>query len=241
MTLDDFKLNIKYRLGYPVINIELAPEQFNLAIKEAITFYQRNHFDGSEQLYLPIQITEDIKSKRYIELDESVIGINGLFDISAGSGLLTTDFMITADAAWTAFRTNGGLSGFYNLMSYRSLMQEMFASKVCLRFNYNRGRVYLDISPERLVVGNWIVLDINSALDPELDERMFNDPWLADYSEACVKRIWGQTLKKYQQVTLPGGITLDGQTLYSEANEAKEKLEDEIISKWQLPINMLVG
>lgn len=244
MTLDDFKIHIKQRLGWPVINIELSDEQFDMAIKEAITYYQRNHFDGSEQIYLPIQVTTDIKNNRYLDLtNDKIIGVKTMFDIASGSNanILSFDFIVQADAAWTAFRSGSGLAGFYNMMSYRNLIQQTFSGKNPIRFNYNRGRVYIDASSSKLQVGDWIVFDVTVAVDPELDERMFEDPWLNDYAEACVKRIWGQTLKKYQQVQLPGGIMLDGKTMFDEANEEKKNLEDEIISRWQLPMEMAIG
>ena len=242
MTLAEFKTAIKYRLGYPVVQIELAPQQFDLAIEEAIKFYQRNHFDGSYQMYMPIQIDSTIAAQKYVELGPDIIGVNNMFDMmSSGTGLLTTDFIVSADAAWNAFRANSSLSGFYNMMSYRSLIQQTFTGKTPIRFNYNRGKCFIDAGSSKLSIGSWIVLDVVAAIDPAEDERMFEDPWLNEYAEACVKRIWGQTLKKYQQVQLPGGITLDGQTMYSEATETKQKLEDEIISNWQLPIPFLVG
>lgn len=242
MTLEEFKTAIKYRLGYPVVQIELAPQQFDLAINEAIMYYQRNHFDGSYQMYMPIQVDSTIAAQKYVDLGEEVIGVNNMFDMmSSGTGLLTTDFIVSADAAWNAFRANSSLAGFYNMMSYRSLIQQTFTGKTPVRFNYNRGKCFIDASSSKLSEGSWIVLDVVVAVDPEDDDRMFKDPWLNEYAEACVKRIWGQTLKKYQQVQLPGGITLDGQTMYSEANEAKQKLEDEIISNWQLPIPFMVG
>jgi len=242
MTLDDFKLNIKHRLGYPLVRIELTDDQFDLAISEAIRYYQRNHFDGSYQMYMPIHVDSDIAAQKFVSLPAEVLGVNSIFDIMAtGTGLLTTDFIITADAAWSAFRANSSLAGFYNMMSYRSLLQQTFTGKTPIRFNYNRGRCFIDASQTKIVEGSWIVLDIVVAVDPVDDDRMFEDPWLNEYSEACVKRIWGQSLKKYQQVQLPGGIMLDGQTMYSEANETKQKLEDEIISNWQLPIPFIVG
>lgn len=241
MTYEDFKLHIKYRLGYPLIQIELTDQQIDLGLNEAIKFYQLNHYNGSEQVYMPIQITEQIKSNRYVDLGHDVIGVNSIFDVGSNSSLLSIDFMMTADAAWSAFRSGGGLASYYSMMSYRSLIQQTFASKVPIRFNWNSGKAYIDMSDSRFVVGSWIVLDATMAIDPTANPRLFEDPFMNDYAEACVKRIWGQSLKKYNGVLLPGGITLDGKTMYDEAVEAKQKLEDEIISNWQLPIMPLVG
>ena len=241
-TLAQFKTNIKYKLGYPVVQIELSTEQLDLAVHEAITFYQRNHFDGSAQMYMPIQIDATLKANKYVSLPDTVVSINDIFAYSGtGTGVLSTDFVMTADAAWTSFRSNGGLGSYYNMMSYRSMIQQMTVNKIPVRFNYNRGKCFIDMSDSKWTVGNWLVLDIQEAMDPALDTRMFEDPWLLELATNHVKRMWGQTLKKYQSVAMPGGIMLDGQTLYSEAQEQIEKMEEEVISKWQLPMDFRVG
>ena len=40
---------------------------------------------------------------------------------------------------------------------------------------------------------------------------------------------------------LPGGITLNGQTIYQEALDELTKIEEEMNIKWELPIDGLVG
>ena len=45
------------KLGAPVINIEVAPEQIEDRVDEALQFYQDFHYDGTERVYLKHQIT----------------------------------------------------------------------------------------------------------------------------------------------------------------------------------------
>ncbi len=45
------------KLGKPVIDINLADEQMNDMIDEAIQMFQEYHFDGTEIHYLPEQVT----------------------------------------------------------------------------------------------------------------------------------------------------------------------------------------
>ena len=45
------------KLGAPVINIELAPEQIEDRVDEALQFFQDFHYDGTERVYLKHQIT----------------------------------------------------------------------------------------------------------------------------------------------------------------------------------------
>ncbi len=234
-SLDDFKTNIKYKLGYPVINIELSDEQFDLAVEEAITFYQRNHMDGSEKVYIPIQVNSTIMTQKYVTLPEDIISVTRLFKMAGSSSILSTDFVLAADAMWAAMQ-GGGMVDYYMLMSYRSLIEDLIVTETPIRFTLNKNRVYIDASDSRLIEGSYLLFEGTKVLDPSSDTAMFSDPWLNDYTAAKVKQIWGSTLKKYQQVALPGGIMLDGQTLYTEATETVERMESEVILKHQMPV-----
>lgn len=234
-SLDDFKTAVKYKLGYPVINIELADEQFDLAIDEAIVFYQRNHFDGSEKVYLPVQVNSTIATNKYITLTPDIISVTRMFKVSGTSSILSTDFVLAADAMWAAMQ-GGGMVDYYMLMSYRSLIEDMIVTETPIRFTFNKNRVYIDAADSKFVVGTYLMFEATKVLDPSEDVAMFSDNWLIDYATAKVKQIWGSTLKKYQQVLLPGGVALDGQTLYTEATETINKMEEEVIKGFQLPV-----
>ena len=65
--------------------------------------------------------------------------------------------------------------------------------------------------------------------------------FLKKYSTALIKRQWGENLKKYQGVVLPGGITLDGKTIYDEAIEEIRQIEEEVSLKYELPADGYVG
>mgnify|MGYP003320034795 FL=1 len=51
----------------------------------------------------------------------------------------------------------------------------------------------------------------------------------------------GENLKKYQGVVLPGGITLDGKTIYDEPVEEIRQIEEEVSLKYELPADGYVG
>ena len=242
MELGDFKLRVLQELGHPVIKINVSEDQLDNAIKKAITFYQRNHYDGSEQMFIPVKITEDIKLNKFVDFDKDVIGVTRVLTPKISStNILSVDFIMTADAAWSAFRSGGGMASFYNMMAYRSMISETFQNPIPIRFNYNRGRAHLDIRDSRLEVDQWLCFECIVAIDPLRDTRMFEDPWLIDYATVCVKEVWGQTLKKYEGVQLPGGITLNGGQIYQEAREQRKEMEDRVISDHQLPIGFFIA
>jgi len=49
----------KRKLGAPVLEINVADEQIDDLVDDAIQFFQERHFDGVSQVYLKYQITQD--------------------------------------------------------------------------------------------------------------------------------------------------------------------------------------
>ena len=60
---DELKQYIKTKLGAPVLQINVSDEQMDLAINDAFQyFYERQHFDATEQVYLSMKIEPAFKS-----------------------------------------------------------------------------------------------------------------------------------------------------------------------------------
>ena len=70
---------------------------------------------------------------------------------------------------------------------------------------------------------------------------MWNDPWLKKYATALIKRQWGENLKKFEGMQLPGGIQFNGQKIWEEATEEINKIEEELNSTHSLPVMDMVG
>ena len=47
-------------------------------------------------------------------------------------------------------------------------------------------------------------------VDPETYEKVYNDLFLKKYTTALFKRQWGNNLKKFEGIQLPGGVTMNG-------------------------------
>ena len=78
-------------------------------------------------------------------------------------------------------------------------------------------------------------------LDPEAYPDVWNDMWLKRYATAQIKKQWGLNLKKFEGITMPGGVQFNGQKIYDEAEEELTKLEDEMINSFSLPVNDMLG
>jgi hypothetical protein len=64
---------------------------------------------------------------------------------------------------------------------------------------------------------------------------------LKRYATALIKKQWGNNLKKFEGIQMPGGVTLNGQKIYDEAVEEIRYLETEMESSYQEPPNFMMG
>jgi hypothetical protein len=70
---------------------------------------------------------------------------------------------------------------------------------------------------------------------------VWDDRFLKKYTTALIKRQWGENLKKFGGIQMPGGVTLNGKEIYDEAIEEIKSLEEDLISTNVLPGDMMMG
>ena len=79
----------KRQLGFPVLEINVADEQFQDLLDDAIQIYQERHYDGIARMYLKYKITQDDIDRGQARGGDSTLGITTTTTTSTG-GLSTT-------------------------------------------------------------------------------------------------------------------------------------------------------
>ena len=92
-----------------------------------------------------------------------------------------------------------------------------------------------------ITVGEYLVIECFRKLDPTVMTDVYNDIYLKRYVTALLKKQWGANLSKFNGVAMVGGVTLNGQQIYSEALADIEKLELEIRSTFELNPAFMIG
>ena len=92
-----------------------------------------------------------------------------------------------------------------------------------------------------VAINDYIIVEGWTFLDPDTFTDVYNDGFLKRYATALIKQQWGTNLKKFEGVQLPGGVTLNGQKIYDEAEEELDKLREEVKITYQLPTDFFVG
>jgi hypothetical protein len=111
-------------------------------------------------------------------------------------------------------------------------------------FKYNRkmDKMYIDMNWEEVLnPDDFIVIECYRILDPSTYTQVYDDMFLKRYSTALIKRQWGENMKKFGGIQLPGGVILNGREIYEEAVEEITLIENEMQLKSELPVDFMVG
>lgn len=242
-TRTEFKEYCLRALGKPVIDINVADEQAEDRIDQALRFYWDYHFDGSEKIYYKHQLTQDNIDNQYIELPENIIGVVKIFELgdpaTSSGDIFNIRYQIALNDLYTL--TNVGLLNYYMTMEHLSLVQEMLVGRTPIRYNRHRNRLQIDKDKNSLRVDDFILVEAYEVVDPTLYTDVWSDRWLQYYTSQLIKRQWGSNLTKFEGLQLPGGVTFNGAKIYDDAQAEIQKLEEEMINNYSLPVMDMIG
>jgi hypothetical protein len=239
---DSFKQNCLRRLGAPVIEINVDDDQVDDRIDEALRYYWDYHFDGSDKVYYKYQVTQTDKDNKYITIPDNFIGVVNIFNVGASlnvNNIFNIRYQIALNDLYTL--TNVSLVPYFMAMQHIALIEEILVGKKQIRYNRHKNRLYIDMDWGLVEVGEYIIVEAYEVVNPDTYTDAWNDRWLLQYTTALIKRQWGNNLKKYQGMQMPGGITFNGQQIYNEAIEEINQLEKEMIGSYSLPISDMIG
>jgi hypothetical protein len=242
-TRQQFKGYVLRRLGSPVIDINVDDEQVEDRIDDALAKFRDYHYDGTEHVYYPHILTATDITNKYITLPENMIGVTRVFDINdsySATNLFNVRYQLHLNELFNV--TSVSVQPYVAAMQHIAFLEEVFVGKKPIRYNRHMDRLYIDMSwSEDVVAGQYIIIDGYRTIDPETYPDVWDDPWLKKYTTALVKRQWGENLKKFEGMQLPGGVTFNGQKIWEEAIEEINKLEDEVIMDYSLPVTDMIG
>jgi hypothetical protein len=253
-------------LGFGVIDINVSDDQVDDRLDEALQYFAHYHYDGIEKMYLKYQVTAaDIARGKTNDTttatDDSDSTITASFGEGKGfipmpSGIVSVlqifSFDNTATNNMFDIRYQLRLNDLYDFSStsvvhYEMTMQHLdFLSHILvgekpIRFNEHQNRLYIDMDWENdISEGEYLIIECYRKLDPATFTDMFDDIYLKRYATALIKRQWGANLSKFNGVAMLGGVTMNGETIFSQALEEIKDLEDKMFLI-EPPIDMFKG
>ncbi|AHB80503.1 head-tail adaptor Ad2 [Synechococcus phage ACG-2014h] len=252
----------KRQLGEPVLQVNIDDEQVNNVIDDTFQFFQENCYNGMERCYLYHEITAADKARlaatvttssgstnweeatNYIPIPAHVTGISKVFGM-VGNSIRSNLFGVE----YRMFLNDLYAFGSLDILNYFMTKQYLETLDMVLnngsfqqfRYTQRRDRLYLDIDKDFLQEGQNLLIEAHRMIDPTDATEMNNDMFVKKYATALMKKMWGMNLIKYNNVQLPGGITLNGRQLYEDALGEIEKIESEVLSKYAIPPMDMIG
>jgi hypothetical protein len=232
------------QLGAPVIRINVAPEQIEDRIDDALELFQEMHYDGTEEVWAAKVIDATDVSNGYITLPDDVLIVTELgtttsADVTGAETQFSARYMIGSSLfnPYSVFGSSDLIDYYLVTTSFNEIENMMTSIPT---FEFVRHANKLHINSGVLVEGCYIYFKCFKIIDPETNAKIYNDRWLKQYATQLIKKQWGSNLSKHNNIQLLGGVTTNGEQLYDQAVTDIEKLLEELESKYQEPTDFFV-
>lgn len=239
---EEFKEFCLRRLGKPVIEINVDPDQVDDRLDYSLKYYYDYHFDGSEKIYYKHELTQEDIDNQYITLPENIMGVVSIFDLGSSlttGGFFNIQYQIALNDLYTL--TSQSMLPYYMTMQHLALLQEILVGKQPIRYNRHINKLHIDMNWDRVKAGQYLVVEAYHVVDPEVYQDVWSDRWLQRYATAQIKHQWGTNLTKFTGMQLPGGVQFNGERILEDATQEIKDLEAEMINSYSLPVSDMMG
>jgi hypothetical protein len=224
---DELIDDIKLKLGYPVVRVEIDDTQWDAIIKKSIRWFK------AKKGIIRCGVINIISGQNEYEWPPDCDGIVDIILPASDGGKLfpgMCDLDTNLVPTWVyGYGWNSG-NPVFDVSSYVMLQQNLDSRRRVFNSEINWyeacGKIYLtsqSIQPGQAIVfykKKTVVLEDFIGRDVDLIQR---------YIEAIAKHVLGQIRSKYSQYPSAGGtISTDGPELLASAKEEMDKLEEEI-------------
>ena len=231
------------KLGHPVVKVSVADEQIQDRVDDAIQWWQEAHIEGSETAYFKHTLTQDEIDNKEISTEgihPNILTITDILTIEGGGSndkQLTRLWQFKASVHDLDFYGRS-LTNYVIQMQYLSSMRNLLDNGIHLQFSRHRSTLKVNgINWEKAVAGQSYVV-VEATVGLEESANIWNDRALKRYAAALIKKQWGENMKKYNDVVLVGGITMNGQQIWDEARDEIREIEEEINDT---PLDFFIG
>ena len=262
-----FKSYCLRNLGFGVIDINVSDDQADDRIDEALQYFSQYHYDGVEKMYLKHLITtaevtrarandtatatdkidstvtaDWLEGNNWIPVPDSVVSVIQVFPFNEGStsNMFDVRYQLRLNDLYDF--SSQSILHYDMTMKHLDFLEHILVGETPIRFNQHQNRLYIDMDwSNDVTAGEYLIIECYRKIDPASYSDIFDDIHLKRYATALIKRQWGANLSKFSGVAMLGGVTMNGENIFSQAQEELEKLEELISITNSPPIMFGVG
>ena len=242
-TRDDIINEIHLRLGGLIVNVELDPEHYHLAITKALEKFRQRSSNANEEDFYYFEIEPNVSD---YTMPKDVIEIKDLYSRTTASTTGGTDFEPFQAQYLNTYLLQsgraGGLAVYDALAQHHEVLGRLFGAEHT--FTYYRTRQLLRIhrrpkSKRPLYAHVW-----KQRSEEDLFLDVYALPWLKDYALSMSKLMLGEARGKFATLSGPqGGTTLNAAELKADAVNEMQLLEEDLKKyvEGSQPLGVIIG
>ncbi len=193
-----------------------------------------------------IAITLGNIDAKCITLPNDVIGVIRLLQPYGGVWQSSSEVLFNLNLSLRASdlynMVGTSMTAFFMARQHLALIDRLLNADLVSKFVRHKQTVTIEWNwQEQTSVGMVLFFECFRVIDPDVYSDVWSDRWLRDYATALVKKQWGMNLLKLSGISLPGGVTLDADKINAEAKEEIKQLEEDLVLKYSLPVEFIVG
>lgn len=239
--------DVQTLLGGSMIDVELSPKDYQVALKLSLERYRQRSSNAVEEAYAFLEL--QIEQVEYY-LPPEIVDVRQILRRGLG-GNTTGTYIDPFSLAYTnLYLLQAGAGGGYSaglltfelFYQYQEQAGRMFGRDI--NFHFNTANKKLTLVRRILAEENVLLWVTKTKPDEMILQDPFARPWVRSYTLAFCKGILGEAYSKYAQVIGPGGgVTLKGTELKAESIAEMEKLETELNNYVDngLPLGLVIG
>ena len=219
-------------LGEPVVKVNVTRDQARAKIRYGIKKFIEYHYEGTDQAWIRVPITDSVSINKKIQLPEFVVGVQKLLNYKTNNYNFSSNSVYTS--MWSILSrnlfsevTSASKLDIYLYERELSEWETLFNNVPAWSFNTVTKEMQIDGSQSRMPVGGEFMIKVFVDLSM-ITGRFWMNPFLIRYCEALIREQWGNNLIKFPEIGLPGGMRVSGDRILSKAEQDIAKLEEEM-------------
>ncbi len=229
-TKQDLSKEIELSLGGGMIDVELDPEHYDLAVTKALDKYRQRSSRSTEESFISIKLTLEVQEyvlpTEVIEVKDIYRRQTGSFGSGSGADIepfeaaYLNTYMLHSGRA-------GGLATFEAYHEMREHLGRMFGSEYL--YTWKPWNHTLFIHRKVKSDDDVFVHCYNYKPDLTLIADVYSSSWIRDWSISEAKMMLAEARGKFATIAGPqGGTTLNADTLRADATAKFEMLENDL-------------
>ncbi len=226
---DNLIKEMELRLGGGMVDVELDPEHYELAVQKSLQKYRQRAENAVEESFLALTLIADVSE---YTLPAEVMEVKDIYrrttGISSNSGNDIEPFQAAyMNTYLLGSHRRGGLSSFDFLQQNRETMGRLFGSEIMFTWRPQEHKLILQ---RKVKAEDHVQLHVyNYRPDEGLLTDQYSGPWLKDYAFAHCRLMLAEARGKFAQIAGPqGGTTMNADQLRQDAQTEIDKLEQEL-------------